>query len=60
MDEMKEKWYTVKQASEKTRFSVAVINNACKKRELEASQIPDHTKYGFHYERDEMKGGDAK
>lgn len=55
MDEMKEKWYTVKQAAEKTRFSVAVINNACRKRELEASQIPDNTKYGFHYSISESK-----
>ncbi len=55
MDEMKEKWYTVKQAAEKTRFSVAVINNACRKRELEASQISDHTKYGFHYSISESK-----
>lgn len=55
MDEMKEKWYTVKQAAEKTRFSVAVINNACRKGELEASQIPDHTKYGFHYSVSESK-----
>lgn len=55
MDEMKEKWYTVKQAAEKTRFSVAVINNACRKGELEASQISDHTKYGFHYSIAESK-----
>lgn len=55
MDEMKEKWYTIKQASEKTRFSVAVINKACRKGELEARQVNDNTKYGFHYSISESK-----
>ena len=49
MDELKEKRYTVKQAAEKTRFSVAVIQNACKKGEMQTLQISDTSKYGFHY-----------
>ena len=52
---MEEKYYTTKQAAEKTRFSIAVIKSAIKKGELEAVQIPDHTKYGFHYMVEESK-----
>lgn len=55
MDEKKEKWYTVKQASEITRLSQWVISTACKKGELEAGQISDSSKAGFHYTISESK-----
>lgn len=49
MENVSEKNYTVKQAVEKTRFSTATITKACKNGELQTRQVPDNSKYGFHY-----------
>lgn len=49
MSEYKEKWYTVREAVEKTRISQATIQNNIKKGNLKASEITDSSARGFHY-----------
>lgn len=46
---LKEKWFTVKQASTEAGVSGNTINIAIKDGKLVARQISDSSKWGFHY-----------
>lgn len=46
---LKEKWFTVKEASHEAGVSGNTINNAIKEGKLVARQMSDSSRWGFHY-----------
>lgn len=46
---LKEKWFTVKEASHEAGVSGDTINNAIKEGKLVARQMSDSSRWGFHY-----------
>lgn len=49
MEDTKEKYFDTKQASKEAGVSVNAICTAIKKGKLQASQISDSSRFGYHY-----------
>ena len=49
MEMTNEKYFNLKQASDETGLSVAVIGAACRNGDLRGMQISDSSRWGFHW-----------